>query len=73
MNYWNYRVVQLGNHVLDDEAWVYGICEVHYDENDKPVARTEPVPVIGEQPAAVLKMMQQALLKPFLKEDLTEL
>lgn len=67
---WNYRLVLLHK---DEYETVYGICEVYYDEDGNPNGRTDPVPVISDNPAATIKMMQLALKKPILNLNLQEM
>jgi len=39
MSYWNYRVLKQVNPKNNKES--FEICEVHYDENDRPHLWTE--------------------------------
>ena len=73
MSHWNYRILaKKGNEII------YGIYEVHYDDNDIPVGFTEnpvyPITFGGEgDPVESLKWqfdaMKTALDKPILDYD----
>jgi hypothetical protein len=66
---WNYRVVRVD---YEDESQ-YGIYEVYYDENEKPISRTEnPIGCIGVDMIELYESFQYmsiAFTKPVLTEE----
>lgn len=42
MNHWNHRVVK---YLKDGKYPCYGVCEVYYDEENKPFSRTDPIDI----------------------------
>jgi len=66
--YWNNRVVEVDNE--NDEKY-YEICEVHYDENDKPTGYCSLICVGSdtlEGLKAVYERLGEALTQPILNE-----
>lgn len=61
---WDYRIVEAEN-------GLFGVSEVYYDENKKPVFHTSHLPLQGETAETVREeylAMANALTKPVLKE-----
>jgi hypothetical protein len=64
--YWNYRLIRQNENSVE-------IYEVHYDENDKPVAYAETGPIWGEtvdEVSKVIDMMREAINKPVLESEI---
>ena len=65
---WNYRIVAIDY----DEEVEYGIYEVYYDDDGKPVSRTlNPVPCVGsaeEELHNSFEYMKEAFGKPILTD-----
>ena len=65
--HWNHRVVEFDNG--DSDKW-YEICEVYYDESNKPIgycdicAGSETTETLKE----VIARLQEALAHPIIKE-----
>jgi hypothetical protein len=70
--HWNHRVVEMDNG--DGDKW-YQICEVHYDENDKPIGYCDTF--VGSETLEGLRgeiaRFSEAVAHPILKtEDFKE-
>jgi len=71
MSHWNYRVVR--ETFADDNGvgYIFGIAEVHYNENDEPVAyaKTKALGETEEELVEDWNMMADAFNNPTLTED----